>query len=193
MITKYNKYITENSNYYNDYQIIYKYIVNYLDNNKVRNLFKLSENFYRDDKLVNLFVKFNHFVILTISLREDFDYTHIISLKSVKDFNDINSVKEYITDYFDNLYITLYKYYTVDKFAISLKINNIPIINVEKYFDFLEKIYLNYKEFKEFKKYPDFLKQLEYEFNTDIILKRYKEEFYKKFKPYFNAKKFDLI
>ena len=183
------KIVVDNKN------IIWKFIDTYLKDNNTRHLFKISEYIHEDDNLIKIKLSFNDFVILTINFIDE-----CISLVSLKDAEyplsfDTEDTIKYLKDYLDHFYTYVYEYYIYGEYNIAVKINNIPIVNVDKYMDFLEVILLTYKknDIKGFKKYKDLLIDYKNEFETDVVLKNYKKEFYNKFDHWYNAKNFDLL
>ena len=197
MITKLDKHtkkekfkiVVDNKN------IIWKFLDTYLKDNNTRSLFKISEHIYEEDNYIKINLSFNKFNILTINFMNE-----LITLTSLKNVAepisvDVEDTIKFIRDYLDNFYTYVYDYYIYGDYSISVKINNIPIVNVDKYMDFLEVILLTYQknDIKGFKKYKDLLMDYKNEFETDEVLMKYKKEFYNKFDHWYNAKNFDLL
>lgn len=188
MIIKYEKYIKENISIFELSDSYYEFINNYFKKNNTDEYFIISERNNRID------VEYTFgFLCLSIYLKED--GIHLFFVDNVDThhyfYDKYKSSLEAIHIYLDNFYTYLLNYMSIEE----LNLEQIPIVNIDNYIDFIEYLFLNYKKYDIIKKYYNdnivsYFKQNVY---NDYYHSELKTIFNKRLGHYINANNFDLI
>jgi hypothetical protein len=187
MITKYNTYIIEN-NYFNDIEYtIENFIFDYLKNNNTNKYVIITDV---RDNVIDIETVLN-FLIFRIYFKKNFIIIKFLNKDSNSFYyNDNISTLKLIKEYLDNFYVYLLNYISNN----DIDLEDIPVIDIEKYLDFMEYLFLNYKKIKILNdNYIDIITYFIKNVYNNSYYSDLKEKFNKRFDHYIHAKNFDLI
>lgn len=186
MITTYNTYIKESNEIDNVYKIIKKTLQEY--SNKYLNIL-YQDHWYNTSYYYSFYLYFNGNDIINIDYLYKKKVINIIIYDENIIITEIEDIEDKINNCLDNIYNSIY--YSLKNNEYLLSIQDIPVLNIDKYCDFLEELFNDNEKYFDyyvtnFQVFIDFIYNNE---EFDYI----KDNLDKRFKHLIEAKNFDLI